>query len=315
MQTRRFIKWFVVFLVGVVYVAAYSWSLATFRGETSLEPITFGAAGEQESDCLVLHISVMEVDPITQELSLRLVPEPRGNLLAPGAQVLASDLFLDMQGARASFGSTLAEGRSDIVFNRGRFMSPADVTILLDGGSVDRYPFDSYRVDFMAQLSRPDSTTATGFRGVPLAIKANLGVAGYELSVTETPAAGVKGGRDGLTQTATDTVALAISVRRSQTAFGFAIFLMVIVGSLALACASVAVWVCVLGRKVEPQFFTWMAGTLFAIVGLRGVLPGHPPLGALPDFLVFMWAESIVALSLLVIVAVYLRRRPSQSTT
>jgi hypothetical protein len=312
MQSRRLIKWLVFFLVGAVYVAAYSWSLATFRGETSLDPVSFGAAGEKEADCLVLHLSVMEVDPITQEMSLRLVPEPRGNLLAPGAQVLASDLFLDMQGARAAFGSTLAEGRSDIVFTRDRFMTPVDVTIMLEGGSVDRYPFDSYRVDFMAQLSRPDSMTATGFRGVPLVIKANLGVAGYELSVKETPRAGVKGGRDGLTQTTTDTVAMAISVRRSQTAFGFAIFLMAIVGSLALACASVAVWVVVLGRKVEPQFFTWMAGTLFAIVGLRGVLPGHPPLGALPDFLVFIWAESLVTLSLLCIVTAYLRRHPGK---
>jgi hypothetical protein len=86
---------------------------------------------------------------------------------------------------------------------------------------------------------------------------------------------------------------------------------MLIVGALALACAAVSVWVAVLGRRLEPQFFTWMAGTLFAIVGLRSVLPGNPPLGALPDFLVFIWAESIVALSLLCIVIVYLRRKPS----
>jgi hypothetical protein len=71
----------------------------------------------------------------------------------------------------------------------------------------------------------------------------------------------------------------------------------------------VAVAVAVGGRKVEPQFFTWMAGTLFAIVGLRSVLPGNPPLGSLPEFLVFIWAEFIVAFSLLCIVVVYLRRR------
>jgi hypothetical protein len=298
-------------LVAAVYATVYIRTLATFRGETSLEPVTLGAAAEKAADRLVLHLSVMDVDPIAQELTLRLIPEPRGNLLVPNGDVLSTDLFLDMQGARAAFGSTLAEGRSDVVFPRGRLMTPVDVTIILEGGSVDRYPFDAYKVDFAAQLSRPDASTSSGFRGVPLVIMANLGVAGYELRVAESPLAGVAGGRDGLTETATDTVAFAISVDRSPTAFGFAIFLMVIVGCLALACAAVAIAVSVTGRKVEPQFFTWMAGTLFAIVGLRGVLPGNPPLGALPEFLVFLWAESIVALSLLVIVAVYLRRRPA----
>jgi hypothetical protein len=160
-------------------------------------------------------------------------------------------------------------------------------------------------------MSKRDAASPTGFTAVPLTVELSPGVAGYRIDVREIFHRGEDVGRDVRPETRLDTIDLELTVTRSDTAFWFSIFLMVIVGALSLACAAVAVSVAVAGRKVEPQFFTWMAGTLFAIVGLRGVLPGNPPLGSLPDFLSFIWAESIVALSLLCIVAVHLRRNPS----
>ena len=300
--------WLVVVAIAALYAAAYVWTLSTFRGETSLQTQVFGAATES-SDHVVLRLDVMEIEPIAQEITLRIIPSAHGALLAADGVCLAQDLVLDLQDARASFGSRLAEGHSEIVFPAGRPMSPLDVTLMLKGGSVDRYPFDSYAVDIVAGVSRRDASSPTGFRGVPVTIKAGLTVAGFALQGRETGPSGA--GRELGIGSPTDSIGLALEVARSATAFWFSIFLMVIVAALSLACASVAVWVAVLGRRVEPQFFTWMAGTLFAIVGLRSVLPGNPPLGALPDFLVFIWAESIVALSLLCIVIVYLRRKPS----
>jgi hypothetical protein len=300
--------WLVVVAIAVLYAAAYVWTLSTFRGETSLQTQVFGSATESP-DHVMLRADVMEIEPIVQEITLRIIPSAHGALLAADGVSLAQDLVIDLQDARASFGSRLAEGHSEIVFPAGRPMSPLDVTVMLEGGSVDRYPFDRYTVDFVAGVSRRDASSPTGFRSVPVVIKAGLAVAGFALQGRATHPAGA--GRDLGTAPTGDSIGLALEVERSATAFWFSIFLMVIVAALSLACAAVAVWVAVLGRKVEPQFFTWMAGTLFAIVGLRSVLPGNPPLGALPDFLVFIWAESIVALSLLCIVIVYLRRKPS----
>ncbi len=301
-------RWAVVVGIAALYAAAYIWTLSTFRGETALQTQVFGSATESP-DHVVLRLDVMEIEPIVQEITLRIIPSAHGALLAADGISIAQDLVLDLQDARASFGSRLAEGHSEIVFPAGRPMSPLDVTVMLEGGSVDRYPFDSYTVDFVAGISRRDAASPTGFRGVPIVIKAGLAVAGFALQGRTTDPAGA--GRDLGVASTGDSTGLALEVERSATAFWFSIFLMVIVAALSLACASVAVWVAVLGRRVEPQFFTWMAGTLFAIVGLRSVLPGNPPLGALPDFLVFIWAESIVALSLLCIVIVYLRRKPS----
>ncbi len=300
--------WALVLLVAALYAAAYVWTLATFRGETSQHRDLFGSSAASP-DHLVLRLDVMEVDPIVQEITLRIIPALQGDLLSPDGLSPARELVLDLQDARASFGSRLAEGASEIVFPAGRSLSPLDVTVMLEGGSVDRYPFDRYVVDFVVNVSQRDPDSPSGFRGVPVVVKAGLAVAGFALEGREKPVAG--SGRDGDAGFSADAVALEVEVERSATAFWFSIFLMIIVGALSLACAAVAVWVAVLGRKLEPQFFTWMAGTLFAVVGLRSVLPGNPPLGALPDFLVFIWAESIIALSLLCIVAVYLRRKPA----
>jgi len=304
--------WAAVLAVAAAYTAAYLWTLGTFRGETSVPPQDFGAMGASYPDHVELYLNILEIDPLLQEMSIRIIPKARGNLLAKDGVALSEELILDLEGARASFGSTLAEGGSEIIFPRNRVTAPLDATFMLEGGSVDSYPFDRYRVGVKMTLSKRDPTSPTGFSSVPLTVRLSPGVAGYRIDAEEIAHQGGEVGRDALPETRDDTVDLELNVRRSDTAFGFSLFLMAIVGALSFACAAVAISVTVGGRKVEPQFFTWMAGTLFAIVGLRGVLPGNPPLGALPDFLVFIWAESIVALSLLCIVFVHLRRRPER---
>lgn len=310
MNARSVIGWGLVAIVAAAYAAAYYRTLTTFRGETSAAPMEFGQAGRAEPGHVLLDINILEVNPQTQEITARIVPEARGTLLAKDGTSLAQPLVMDIQGGRASFGSTLAEGQSEVSFAQGKVMAPLDVTLMLGGGSVDSYPFDEYRVPLHINLSRPDKKSPTGFAAVPVCVRLSLGVAGYKISAAEEPALGDQVGRDGKPETKVDTVQLELSVARSATSFWFAAFLMGVVLLLSLACALVAVWVLVLGRKIEPQFFTWMAGTLFAIVGLRNVLPGNPPLGALPDFLAFIWAESLVALALLCIVGVYLARKP-----
>lgn len=304
-------KWSVVVLLAAGLAAAYAWTLVTFRGETGSAPVVFGAAGPAPSGRVELSVSVLEVDPLMREISIRIIPRPVGSFLAKDGSSLTRDIVLGIRNARASFGSTLAEGQSEIVFRAGQAMAPLDVTLMLEGGPVDNYPFDKYRAALQVNASQRDSAAPSGYAAAPVNISAALGIAGYRIAAKEVSAAEGSIGRDENPATALDTVSLHLDVSRSATSFWFAVFLMAVVAMISLACAAVAVWVSVLGRKVEPQFFTWMAGTLFAIVGLRNVLPGNPPLGALPDFLAFLWAELITAGALLCIVGVYLRRKPA----
>ncbi|MEU8510855.1 DUF4436 family protein [Kitasatospora sp. NPDC048722] len=46
----------------------------------------------------------------------------------------------------------------------------------------------------------------------------------------------------------------------------------------------------------------WMAATLFALAGFRNTAPGAPPIGCLLDHTAFLWAEAIVAFSVVYVV-------------
>ncbi|NUR27156.1 MAG: DUF4436 family protein [Catenulispora sp.] len=45
-----------------------------------------------------------------------------------------------------------------------------------------------------------------------------------------------------------------------------------------------------------------MAASLFALAGYRGTAPGSPPVGCLLDYTVFLWAEALVAFSMVYVV-------------
>lgn len=51
-----------------------------------------------------------------------------------------------------------------------------------------------------------------------------------------------------------------------------------------------------------------MTALLFALIPLRGFLPGDPPLGSWIDVLVFFWVELILMLSVAAVVTTILLR-------
>lgn len=57
------------------------------------------------------------------------------------------------------------------------------------------------------------------------------------------------------------------------------------------------------------DIFAYMAAFLFAFPTLCETLPETPRLGAFGDFLVFFWAEGLIAVSLVVAVITWLVRR------
>jgi hypothetical protein len=60
--------------------------------------------------------------------------------------------------------------------------------------------------------------------------------------------------------------------------------------------------------KLELSVASWMTALLFALIPLRGFLPGSPPLGSWIDVLVFFWVELILMLSVAAVVATILLR-------
>ena len=89
----------------------------------------------------------------------------------------------------------------------------------------------------------------------------------------------------------------------------FAVFIMFVMWALALGAVSVAVNLIRRRRKFEGSFATLLAALLFAFPTVRNNLPGIPPVGVLFDYAAFFWAEALVALSLIALLAGWTLRR------
>ena len=83
----------------------------------------------------------------------------------------------------------------------------------------------------------------------------------------------------------------------------FAVFIMAVMWALALAAVAVTINLVTRRRRFEPAFAPLLATLLFAFPVVRNALPGIPPVGVLFDYAAFFWAESIVALALIALIA------------
>ena len=66
-------------------------------------------------------------------------------------------------------------------------------------------------------------------------------------------------------------------------------------------------------RQLDLQPLFLSVTLIFGLPALRNAQPGVPPLGAISDYMSFIWAENIVAFSAIVIMWTWLvRSRPKQ---
>lgn len=105
-----------------------------------------------------------------------------------------------------------------------------------------------------------------------------------------------------------DFLMIGLTVRRSTTVVGYALFVM---GAMWLLSLSVIrlIWSALFeGRKIEVGMFSFLGAMMFAFPALRNSQPGAPALGTFSDFISFFWAEGTIALALLVLVTAFLSR-------
>ena len=102
-----------------------------------------------------------------------------------------------------------------------------------------------------------------------------------------------------------------LHVDPSWAAVLFAVFIMVVMWGLALGALAVAVSLVARRRRFEAGFTGFLAVLLFAFPTVRNSLPGIPPVGVLLDYAAFFWAEALVALALIVLIAGWTLRAPA----
>lgn len=252
----------------VVAVSVGSWLQFTERQVID----TVHAVGSTAPDRVDVEASVQRVDAAARELVLRIRVTPRGNLGGEDGTAPVADLRL--QTSQATLG--------DLAFKAHERITTKDLQVAVTDGSISDYPFDSYETDvgFWALL---------GGKEVPVRLLFSNNDTLFSVSATPTASR--------------QEAVVGVKLSRSGSLLVFAAFMMVVMWALAAAVLLGAWYLTTRQQGLVWPALAWMAATLFALSAFRNNAPGTPPIGCVLDWFAFLWAETVIALCLIAVVA------------
>jgi uncharacterized protein DUF4436 len=242
-------------------------------------------------DDLIATAQTLSFNPNNGELAVRVRLQPIGGLVAPDAISLTRAVSVTLIGG----GNTTTHR-----YNPGDTIGPMDVTMDVTG-DANGYPLDSYSASLSldataAPVATNQQSPAPAVTPTLLAFRGSL--SGYRVSAASLRTAPVD----------LNLLSVEMKIKRSLATIAFAVLILVLQALVAVAAATLAVVVVRRRRRVEPPLLTWLAALLFALIPLRNAMPGAPPIGAEVDVIVFFWAIAVITLSLLVVLAMWIRR-------
>jgi len=315
----------------VLFVVAFFLVLRAYRQEGERRAAVISESGERDPNHVEVFVKLVTVDPIKGDASARLDFVPHGDLTPDGGATLARDLKLLVNSAT---------GKQEHVFEKGKRMNPVDVTVNLYDGAVTDYPFDHHKAylemslegvvkekkeggkaeaaatpapapaqtpqgedddeqeqqNAQAAQEAPKAEAAADDGGIPIGVDFFGSIPGLNIKAEKTA------------QTDEDLVGIDMEFERASTVKFFSIFVMVVMWGVTAVVLLMTLSIVMRGRKIEVGMFSFLAALLFAFVTVRNAQPGSPPIGSYSDYLSFFWAEIIIALCLLTIVAVWVYR-------
>jgi Domain of unknown function (DUF4436) len=269
-------------VIGVVMtailVAAYLFGAQSYRaGLAQAFP-----AQDPPSGGVSVVIVPEQVSAEEQELPAQVLVFPSPELL-DSAGLLTQELEVRLQPALT--GQTLLLPAGD---------APAPQSVVLPAaGIVQEYPFDSYAVSADVRVH---SLYADTYDALPVEVSVFFRVPGWTVRDTASAASDAEG------------VVVSTELARDGSTKSIAVLMLLLMCILA-TIAILVTGSATRGRmKLELSVASWMTALLFALIPLRGFLPGDPPLGSWIDVLVFFWVELILMLSVAAVVTTILLR-------
>ncbi|MEU9376140.1 DUF4436 family protein [Streptomyces sp. NPDC048255] len=258
----------------LVFVAVAVGSWLQFTERQAID--TVRTVGSQAVDRVEVVATVQRVDAVARELALRVRVTPRGNLGEQDGTAPVADLRLQ----------TSAQTLGDLEFKAHERIAIRDVKVAITDGSVNDYPFDTYKTDI-------EFWAEQGGKQVPVRLLFSNNDTLFSISATPAPSS--------------QEAVLGLGVARSGSLLVFAVFMMVVMWALAASVLLGAWYVTTRTEGLVWAALGWMAATLFALSAFRNNAPGTPPIGCVLDWFAFLWAETVIALCLIAVVVTGVR--------
>ena len=106
---------------------------------------------------------------------------------------------------------------------------------------------------------------------------------------------------------------IKLGVTRANSVIVVSLIVMLTMTALSISLFAMALRATTAGKKTDLLPLSVSISLIFGMPALRNIQPGVPPVGVLVDYIIFIWAELIVAASAVVIVWTWLLRSQPES--
>lgn len=272
--------WLRLGLIAVIVAVAYAFVAYVYDAQGSLQ--TAAESPADPTPGVTVTVEPLEMNAVTSQATVRLTFKVTDSSLTDGTR-LTQNLRVDLQSAA---------GDQEFRFPVGTVASPQTAVVGLDG-EIAYYPFDTHAGD----LSLSADTYQKGADGSPesvdsvyVTVQASGGVSGWSTTVDAQELPG--------------SANVTLTLNRAFSTQVFALMLLALAVSLAVATVIVAFLVASQRRKAEIGLMSWTAALLFALPALRTFMPNSPPIGAAIDIYVYLWVMAgAIAAAIIMIVS------------
>jgi len=267
-------------ILAALFAVAYVLVIKAYQKEGENRTADLSIAESKDPNLVAVSAKIVSVDPVKGDMAVRLEFEPKGTLTTDEGVTITKPLKIITNSANA---------KAETVVPKGGRMNPVEVAVdLYDGQAMD-YPFDKHTAELTVTIESDETA-------VPLSIEVFGSVSGLKIDAEKAK------------ENTEDFADVEMKVSRGQTTFIFSLFITVTMWLLTISVVCLSFLVVTGRRKIELGMFSFLGALLFAFPALRNAQPNVPPIGTLSDFLGFFWAEVVIALCLVTIVATWLVR-------
>ena len=308
-RPRRF--WILIFLLILVVYSA-----VVFRGFTESTRRSLLLRDETDAaDRVSISIVITDANPATHELTAQVSFRLSGNI-AKDEVTPAVDLHLLMNNFR---------GEQEFEFAKDKRMSRIEVVFPLNG-DLNKYPLDRYDTTVRILVTTPARNVQPETPKIPasitqhthptdeLAVSPSALLQNAPVALSISLSASVPGIRfqgsvsRGSSQ---EPTGIELHLSRANNVIAVSLIVVLMMTALSMSLLAMAIRAITTVERTDLLPLSVSISLIFGLPALRNIQPGVPPVGALVDYVTFIWAELIVAASAVIIVWTWLlRTRP-----
>ena len=218
-------------------------------------------------------------------------------------------------------------GQQEFDFPKGKRMNRIQAIFPLNG-DLNKYPFDTYQTTvrlLMTTPSRnvqphalkaPGNTPETTHAIDELAVSSSALLQNAPVALSVSMSASIPNIRfKGIVSlgNSEEPTGIALDLTRANSVIVVSLIVMVMMTALSMSLLAMVLRATTAGEKTDLLPLSVSISLIFGLPALRNIQPGVPPVGAIVDYVAFIWAELIVAASAIIIVWTWLLRSRAKS--